>query len=234
MTNPAAELATLLRSWSVPSGRSPRQARETAAQELGRSVSDEQARACRYLANIERWIARLELRRIDVSGYRANQPRWQEAVFSVQVPYDIVVQREAPAIKADPMHSLTNLAGAIDLAGALVELAPETLERAMDAIVSAEEFVRTATGISQSLRLHLLGLLAAIREALEDGAPDRAAPLVAEYVGTVMMTSERVPESQRSAWRHHAGDWVKQFSAAVAAQGALPLLMGATQAIAGG
>ena len=231
MTNPATELAALLQSWTVPQGRAPRQAREAVANELGRSVTEEQARACRHLADIERWIARLELRGINVSGYRANQPRWQEAVFSVHVPYTAAVRSETAALPADPMHSLTALSGAIDLAGGVLELSPESFERAMSAVTSAEKFVQGADGISQSLRLHLLGLLAAIREALGEGAPDRAAPLVAEYIGTVLMTSERVPDGKRAAWREHATDWVTQFSAGVAAGGSLPLLTGVVQTI---
>ncbi len=219
----------MLGEWAVPSG-SPRKHRDRVATSRGSTFSAEHARACRYLAEIELWIQRLRARNVNVSGFEATYTAWQEAVFSVQLPWLSAVGSATPAIGNAQLHLLTSLGAAIDLAGGAVEISPATIGAVEEIIAKAEEFVHQSAGIPESLRLHLLGLLAEIRECVNSGRADRAATLVSEFIGTVDLTAERVPEDEKSNWRGLAHDWVVQFSANVAAAGTLPLLAAGWQA----
>lgn len=137
-------------------------------------------------------------------------------------------------VGAGDLRLLRSLAITTDVAGGSVQLGPESIEKVEAAITDAEDFIKGAEEIRDSLRLHLLGLLAAIREAVENGRADQAGPLVAEFIGTTSLTAEVVPEPHRSAWRQKASDWVLQFSANVAAGDGIPLVASsATAAIQG-
>ena len=231
MKNPARELSDLLERWSVPRGYSPHSLRTHLAEEAGETFATEHTAACRYLADVSRWIDRLEVRGLDVEPWRATIPRWQEAVFSVHVPWTTQVQGARESINADQLRILKGLAGAIDLAGGTLELSVDTIDRAISLVETSEEFVRAADDLSESMRLHLLALLADIRDALINGPADRVGPLVAEVVGTMTLATERVPEERRPRWRDLTKEWVFQYSVGFAAGQTLPVLTYVARAV---
>lgn len=230
MANPARELADLLEMWQVPQNRSPMQARTASAKERGTDWSRDHTNACRLLVDIDRWIKRIEQRGIPVDGYWETLPRWQRAVFSTDHAWGQQFAGGAVAIERDPLHILRSLAVSIDLAGGALDITPATAAAALKIIERTEVLVREAAEISDSLRHHILGMLAELREVIESGAGDRIGPLVAEVIGTATLVAERAPEPQRAKWRTVASDWVVQFTAAYAATEAVPLLEKAAHA----
>lgn len=232
MRNPADELAEMLVEWEIPVNTQPLYHRQNVAREKGSTLHAEMRRATDCLSRIEQELTRLRARGANTEDFDSALLRWSNSVYSIDEDWSVVHrQGTRPVVSAGDLRLLRALALAIDLAGGATQLAPETLQAVEQTIRDAEKFVRSAPGITESFRLHLLGLLAAIREAVANGSADRVGPLVAEFVGTASLAAERVPEAEREGWRSMARDWVLQFSANVAAAGAVPLIASSATAL---
>lgn len=232
MMNPASELVAMLVEWEIPVNTQPMQHRQAVAREKGSTLHAEMRRATDCLSRIEQELTRLRARGADTEDFDSALLRWSNSVYSIDEDWSVIDGQSArPVVSAGDLRLLRALALAIDLAGGAIQLAPETIQALELTIVDAEKFVQAAPGITESLRLHLLGLLAAIREAVGNGAADRAGPLVAEFVGTASLAAERVPVAEREGWRSMARDWVLQFSANVAATNVVPLIAASATAL---
>lgn len=224
MLNPATQLAAMLDDWSVPAGHQPVELRRALSRDQGRTLEDEHLRACDYLREISAWIERLS-GRVDVGPYQRALPRWHASVFSFDTGWTNTAAQERRAINVTDRDLLIGLANLIDLAGATLGIAPASRATVDQAIEDAETFVKGAATIAESLRLHLLGLLAAIREAVDSGRSDRAVPLVTEFIGSVTLAAESVPEDEKQGWRDLAKEWAVAFTSGLAVQGAWPILL---------
>jgi hypothetical protein len=229
MVNPARELVTMLDAWAIPGGRASLDVRETFSREAGSTLEEQHLRACGYLRDISTWIERLSTR-IDVDPYRRAVPRWHAAVFAFETGWSVTTGNARRAISPPDRDLLIGLSNTIDLSGAALGITPASLPAVHKAIEDAEAFVNGAD-ITSSLRHHLLGLLAAIREAVEDGRTDRTVALVSEFIGSATLAAETAPEEQKQGWRDLTKEWVVAFTSGVAVQGVWPAMISAAEAV---
>lgn|SRR5690606_3896829 len=214
MTNAATELADLFDSWAVRRNSSPYNSRVESAKEKGSAFDAEAMRGMELLVEIRGTLRTLRENGTKVDHFRNALPTWVESLLSVNIPWNQGHAQAKKIISAESNALLRSLGGYIDLARQVATLAPADLELALSRIADAERFVNEAPDINESTRLHMLGQLQAIREALQKGETAKAASNLTEFVGQTTILSEVVKQSdpgRGDKWAQMGRDLVTNF-----------------------
>jgi len=216
MQNPAYELAEIFEGWEIPPRAIPIHARNNYAESIGETPEQVTNRAMRCLVEIIQRVDQLERVHgmVDIAAMRHGIPSWQAGVLSVGNPLaGPAANGRRPAVSPDSMVQLRLLGSVLDSYGAALQPTPDARSRVEGALDQAQSAIEDLD-ISDSLRHHLLGLLARIREALAAGHPGEFASAVAEFVGTLHLyeQTENDPE-KRSKWQKIRDDFLVPVAA---------------------
>lgn len=227
MTNPAAELVGLFEAWRLPKSVAPHTARARAAEKRGTTFVDDVTRAMKLFIEIDRALDDMERRGVPTGAFRETVPSWQRAFLSFNFPWQSTVNQDTMCIGVEHLRLLEALASHIDLLRSVESLPPDRLAYALARVKIAEDFVQDSADVTEPMRLQLLGLLLAIREALELGDTAEAGARIAEFVGRSTIVGEVVEQAnpgRGDAWRQMGRDFAANFVSG----GALLLLQAAT------
>lgn len=202
--NPARELTKIFEGWTTDpttqSRESPASARTRYAKELGLPPYEVTLRAMQAMSALARRLDELQRAGVyDSAVLRAGFPAWVSAITNAQVSNSAAGQA-IPPVKQEYMDNLRMLASVLDGYAHSLLPPPANLDRILAALRDAEADVEQLD-INDSLRHHLLSLLARIREAAQSGAPGEFFSASAEFVGaTQFFEAATMDAGQKSRW----------------------------------
>ncbi|MFJ3957731.1 hypothetical protein [Arthrobacter sp. NPDC090010] len=137
MSNPARLLASLLATWTIPSGQSPESARADGNLD-GLPFWEAHILAMNYMTDIREALLTLKESGQPIDFYEASIPAWYRGIFAVGVPWNSQINHTRPVVAEHEFRILNALAGHIDSH----KIVP----------VLEESFITTAIGIATDLR----------------------------------------------------------------------------------
>ncbi|PFG19895.1 hypothetical protein ATL40_1472 [Serinibacter salmoneus] len=154
-----------------------------------------QAMSC--IVQIEQRLEAFRRAGFDADNLRSGIAQWQRAITTPQ-PHP--QPKGVKALSDDSRMLLQTLALVFDQQGALVRLDPAAEGRVLAAISEVERAIEELE-LSEAVRLHLLSLLARIRESLVRGDAAEYTAATSEFVGMTVIREATDDEERASAWR---------------------------------
>jgi hypothetical protein len=218
--NPARELGQLLDAWNEPGGKTHLGRREAVADERDSTFWGDHQRAVDLISEIGSRLDLLQAEGHNVDAQRRSLREYYRSVFLTgsELKWNATFSSGVPVecISDTARDMLRSIETLLDVQGGQYLPPAPVLANLEAAITAAEEFVKSAEDINESMRLHLLGLLAAIREAVTNGDRSAATAATTEFVGNVNILSET---TKNKRWHEVGRDFLVNWSAGLAVNG---------------
>lgn len=203
MPNPARLLHEMMINWTVPANTPPESVRGNGdASSL--EFWHEQARAVRFLRDVEVALDGMEAIGEEVEHYRDVLPDLYQGVFAYTTPWQHRPGSITHPIDPRDLRLLKALAGHLQSVNYAPQVGGDQLAALLESLDSTELLIRTSPDIDDSIRRYLLGLISEARRVateLQTFGDVELRSITFELGAALLSTaSEQVPEENRRGW----------------------------------